>query len=1703
ALTRSGTALTIYVNGVSKDTKTLSGSTTNAGALTLGVWSAYQAYFSGDIDEVRISGVGRSADWIKASVMSENQTFISYGYTERRDMPKYLGWGWEQKYRGFGEVTETDADGNYAKHAYYTTGNIGGKDAERLTGREYQTKWYSSGGTVLRQKAYDWTWESTNTSYKVYSAWNSEGSGSGFIGYSEGIAASNDGHVYVSDKVQDNVQKFDEHGNFILKWGGYGTDNGAFKDPGGIAVAANGDVYVADTANHRIQKFDSSGNFLLKWGTYGSDNSTSNVTFSSPRDVAVSSNSTVYVADTGNDRIQAFNSSGTFLARWYESDTDGSSFRNPTGVAVGPDGYVYVADNGSNHHYVKKFTSDGVYITKWGGTSIFSDEPLDVAVSPSNYIYAAHDLPEKVKEYDASGATGNFWRTGWFGGPYGFAMAVGASVDSLYVFVDFGDEVRQFKRNWAIELASSNETIGSKTSQTRYVYDSYGNVITQYVDGDISDNTDNATIHRLYSANTTANILGKPARERVYAGTIALDDGNSNLKSESVYYYDGATSSNTSPVKGNLTRLQQSQNATANVSSYFTYDGYGNMLSATDPSGNSTNWTYDATYNTYPQTKMLSISGLSENYTYDTGTANLLGVTDINGQTTNYYYDALKRLTQVVKPGDSLSSPSANVSYPYWGTANQQHVRTDTRIATGNYSWQKQYFDGLGRIIQVQSVGEPATGSDNRTIISSTSVYSTRGLVDRQYVSQDPLSSNVSGYRAPDANWKYASYLYDGLGRVTTRFNADGTNVTYDYSTPWQTTVTNERSYKKNSLFDAFARLVKVEELDASHALYAATTYEYDVLGNLKQVTDNASNTTNMTYNWLSRKLTMQDPDMGSWSYGYDASGNTVNQTDAKGQVITFTYDALNRLTGKSYSSANMTNVTYAYDNVTDGGPYAKGLRTSMIDALFVTRYRYDERGRLTSENRTLISDNSSYVTGFGYDSADRNAWITYPTGENVTQTYNGRGLPDTLSGTTVGNLVTSTLYNQLGQVTQIALGNTVNQTYSYWGIDYGTLSYGRLYEIKAEKPGLVLQQVTHTWDNGGNLVERARTYPEPSETETFTYDFLDRLKTVSGAYSDNWTYSALGNINTHNSTSYGYGTKPHAVTTVGATSYTYDANGNMLTRGSDNITWDADNRPVTIKNIPSGTISRWKLDEGQGSTANDTVGGNNGTIYGATWSGNALSFDGTNDYVDIGDDSSLRAGQQFTLEAWVKGSYTKTSNVILTRWAGTKHSYIFRVMGASKALEMKIYSDDNNDHNLVATSTSTLSDSGRWYHVAVVVDTVNQTGNNRIKLYVDGQAVSANYGGGGFSGSVSWTAGVNTQIGGDPDLTYYFDGSVSDARLYGRALTAAEILSRYSSGRLDTTFVYDGDGNRVKKTEGGETILYVNKYFEKTLTTSENTTSYYHGGRLVAQREGTTLRYVHQDHLTGISVTSDSVGASLGSISYTAFGDRRISQGNLGTDKLFTGHRLDSTGLYYFRKPSVGPGNPNPSVIANSPLTLTGLWSGRYYDPAIGRFISPDTIVPDFANPQSFNRYSYVSNNPLTYTDEDGQCGWPCWVIISTVAVGVAEWVGALNEILLLFKPIYDEIRSVIESTPPVDTDKTTPPAPYPPSTPESVPPPEEPISLPLEPTHRSPSSDRVIATQPVEEPISEPAYPTIGPSPPEPEPYYPNWWDDPYFGM
>ncbi|MBI5756780.1 MAG: RHS repeat protein, partial [Nitrospirae bacterium] len=380
--------------------------------------------------------------------------------------------------------------------------------------------------------------------------------------------------------------------------------------------------------------------------------------------------------------------------------------------------------------------------------------------------------------------------------------------------------------------------------------------------------------------------------------------------------------------------------------------------------------------------------------------------------------------------------------------------------------------------------------------------------------------------------------------------NPDGTSLTAGYD-KGKATLIDANGHKKVEEKDVYGRLIKVEEytgISPSFSLYATTTYQNDVLGNLTKVIDAANNQTTITYDTLSRKISMTDPDMGTWTYSYDASGNLISQTDALSQTIAFTYDAVNRITMKDYPAG--TDVIYTYDEPFSTNP--KGRLTTVSDASGTTRYYYDKLGRVVKTIKTV--DGTDYTTETGYDALGRTVSIKYPDNETVSYTYDTGGNLSQVTG-----YATHSGYNALGQAGTTTYGNGATTTYLY------TSSNNRLYSITSNSPVAGgLQNLSYTYNNGGNITGLTDLM-DSNRTQTFTYDDINRLTYAqSGAFGTlTYSYNQIGNM-TYNTQigNYTYGTKPHAVTQAGGNTYTYDANGNMTGGGGRTIIYDYDNRP-------------------------------------------------------------------------------------------------------------------------------------------------------------------------------------------------------------------------------------------------------------------------------------------------------------------------------------------------------------------------------------------------------------------------------------------------------------------------------------------------------------------------------------------------------------
>ncbi|MDH5505726.1 MAG: RHS repeat-associated core domain-containing protein, partial [Anaerolineae bacterium] len=167
----------------------------------------------------------------------------------------------------------------------------------------------------------------------------------------------------------------------------------------------------------------------------------------------------------------------------------------------------------------------------------------------------------------------------------------------------------------------------------------------------------------------------------------------------------------------------------------------------------------------------------------------------------------------------------------------------------------------------------------------------------------------------------------------------------------------------------------------------------------------------------------------------------------------------------------------------------------------------------------------------------------------------------------------------------------------------------------------------------------------------------------------------------------------------------------------------------------------------------------------------------------------------------------------------------------------------------------------------------------------------------------------------------------------------------------------YDGDGTRVKQVHKINSVVQTTNYYymggiyevEDDGTTQTTTRYYGIGGKRVAMHDGTTLSYFLTDKQGSTIAVLDTGGTILSEQRYKPFGEVRDDVGTITeTDFGYTGQR-------------------------NIPGADLMNYNARYYSPELGRFTQPDTITPSLTNPQSLNRYAYVSNNPARYIDPSG----------------------------------------------------------------------------------------------------------------------------------
>jgi len=641
------------------------------------------------------------------------------------------------------------------------------------------------------------------------------------------------------------------------------------------------------------------------------------------------------------------------------------------------------------------------------------------------------------------------------------AGVLAGRVDNTWEAIDYGNNSAFPYLTQALATAydDGGASLGSVT--THYTYDDYGNVLTES-----KTTTDGYSrlIESQYLNDTDHWILGRPTQ---------VEASGSGVVRETRLQY-------TNDSRRLLWKQKRVHNSAEYTTSY-QYDSYGNVTITIDPRNAETITEYDA--NAVFPIRVTNALGHFAFKTFDPGFGVVLTETNANNLTTNYTYDVFGREIHAVFPDGSTKDTTYHIE------PGNHYIIVQSSSAPDAVT----FYDNLGRTIE-----EQVKASDGANIATSTQ-YDNAGRITAKSL---PMFSG----QTPE----YTTFEYDLRSRLKKQTKPDGTYRQITYSGLIETTI-DENSHSKTNTKDLLGRVKRVDEAIGSHA-----EYHYDIFDNLVWVKDPIGNETGITYDDLGRKIAMDDPYMGHWEYNYDAVDNLVWQKNAKNQEVVLQYDPINRPIQKDYTTLNRQ-IVYGYDEALDGY-YNKGSLTTVAvttdSPQVITQYNYDKMGRQALEKRFI--DTVEYPISRHYDLAGRLDSITYPDGNRFDYAYHPIGHLKTVKAHSTGYQVALYAnYNALGQVGSVAYGNGTTSTYQYWAKTYRPKTM-----ITSDISGAVIQSLTYTsYDNVGNII--TITDNHNSVTQSFTYDAVNRLSHAQATcsadptreYSQAFTYDLAGNI--------------------------------------------------------------------------------------------------------------------------------------------------------------------------------------------------------------------------------------------------------------------------------------------------------------------------------------------------------------------------------------------------------------------------------------------------------------------------------------------------------------------------------------------------------------------------------------------------------------
>ena len=524
---------------------------------------------------------------------------------------------------------------------------------------------------------------------------------------------------------------------------------------------------------------------------------------------------------------------------------------------------------------------------------------------------------------------------------------------------------------------------------------------------------------------------------------------------------------------GNLTQKSitapknDGSGATVNRTWQWTYGTLGRVLTAIDPDGNRTTYTYysDSDSDLGIRGSIQSITnalGHTQQFGSYDASGRPLSITDANGLGTTMTYDARGRLT-------SRRVGTEQTVYTY------DAVGQLVRVGLPDGSYVQYTYDPAHRLTQVND-----------------------SLGNRIVYTLDAMGNRVGEDVYDPSNYltRTRARHYDALNRLAASLGAQAQTTTYTYDNNGNLrTTTDPLGHSTGKVYDALNRLTQV--LDPN---LGVTKYAYDPADNLAQVTDPRKLATIYTYDGLNNLVRQVSPDTGTTSNTFDAAGNLVTRTDARGVTASYQYDGINRVTQVTYSNDTGNEVhRFQYDV----GPHATGRLSQVGDTSGFTNWTYNGQGRVASKSQTI--DAFTKTLAYGYSSAGQLMSMTTPSGQQIGFGYlNNRVSSVTVNGQT---LLQGAATTPFGPISAWHWGNGLFEFRDY---DQD----GRLATWEFRN-GMSLLRKDQTFDAANRIT--AITDPlNAAASQAYQYDALDRLTVAQTGtpptHTQQFAYDAIGN---------------------------------------------------------------------------------------------------------------------------------------------------------------------------------------------------------------------------------------------------------------------------------------------------------------------------------------------------------------------------------------------------------------------------------------------------------------------------------------------------------------------------------------------------------------------------------------------------------------